>query len=135
METLFERMARIDYGTPAHLNTMRYAEAHRSALFDKLGVLAHGAHRAGITRRAVSRRHCERSEAIQSRMPESSPRGQRRDIRGIWIASSLALLAMTNLFSRFFARHRLQMREHVLDMHDIAIFVMQIEQVHLVAQR
>jgi hypothetical protein len=26
-----------DYGTPAHLNTMRYAEAHRSALFDKLG--------------------------------------------------------------------------------------------------
>ncbi|MDB5543816.1 MAG: hypothetical protein JWO64_965 [Hyphomicrobiales bacterium] len=38
VETLYERMARLDYGTPAHLNTMRYAEAHRSALFDKLGL-------------------------------------------------------------------------------------------------
>jgi hypothetical protein len=38
VETLYERMARLTYGTPAHLNTMRYAEAHRSALFDKLGL-------------------------------------------------------------------------------------------------
>ena len=38
VETLYERMARLTYGMPAHLNAMRYADAHRSALFDKLGL-------------------------------------------------------------------------------------------------
>lgn len=38
VETLYERMARLNYGMPAHLNAMRYAEAHRAALFDKLGL-------------------------------------------------------------------------------------------------
>jgi hypothetical protein len=38
VESLYERMNRLPYGTPAHLNMMRYAEAHRSALFDKLGL-------------------------------------------------------------------------------------------------
>ena len=38
VETLYERMSRLTYGTPAHLNAMRYADAHRSALFDKLGL-------------------------------------------------------------------------------------------------
>jgi hypothetical protein len=39
VETLYERMTRLPYGTPAHLNSMRYAEAHRSAVFDKLGLV------------------------------------------------------------------------------------------------
>ncbi len=38
VQTLYERMARMPYGTPQHLNAMRYAEAHRSALFNKLGL-------------------------------------------------------------------------------------------------
>jgi hypothetical protein len=38
VETLYERMARLTYGTPAHLNAMRYADAHRASLFDKLGL-------------------------------------------------------------------------------------------------
>lgn len=38
VETLYHRMAKLAYGTPAHLNMMRYADAHRGALFDKLGL-------------------------------------------------------------------------------------------------
>lgn len=38
VETLYQRMAKLSYGAPAHLNMMRYADAHRSALFDKLGL-------------------------------------------------------------------------------------------------
>lgn len=38
VETLYDRMLRLPYGTPAHLNAMRYADAHRSSLFDKLGL-------------------------------------------------------------------------------------------------
>jgi hypothetical protein len=38
VETLYERMGRLPYGTPAHLNAMRYADAHRASLFDKLGL-------------------------------------------------------------------------------------------------
>jgi hypothetical protein len=38
VETLYDRMARLTYGMPAHLNAMRYADAHRGALFDKLGL-------------------------------------------------------------------------------------------------
>ncbi len=38
VETLYDRMMRLPYGTPAHLNAMRYADAHRGSLFDKLGL-------------------------------------------------------------------------------------------------
>jgi hypothetical protein len=38
VESLFRRMQRLPYGSPQHLNALRYADAHRVALFDKLGL-------------------------------------------------------------------------------------------------
>jgi hypothetical protein len=38
VETLFARMQRLPYGSPQHMNALRYADAHRVALFDKLGL-------------------------------------------------------------------------------------------------
>ena len=38
VESLFARLKRMPYGSPQHLNALRYAEAHRVSLFDKLGL-------------------------------------------------------------------------------------------------
>lgn len=38
VETLYARVLRQPYGSPTHMNALRYAEAHRVALFDKLGL-------------------------------------------------------------------------------------------------
>ena len=38
VETLYTRMARLPYRSPQHFNAMRYAEAQRESLFDKLGL-------------------------------------------------------------------------------------------------